>query len=82
MSTEIEPKPTPLSGEKLSLQQCHVMNKQEKKQAYNAFKWNMVHFYTSGVFKQPYYGKSVRKVLLAFGTTDIWKERPSAVDFK
>ena len=22
------------------------------------------------------------KVLLAFGTTDIWKARPSAVDFK
>ena len=42
--TEIEPKLTPLSGEELqgrtsnnsnSLQQCHVMNEQEKKRAYN-----------------------------------------------
>ena len=42
--TKIEPKLTPLSGEELqgrtlnnskSLQQCHVMNEQEKKRAYS-----------------------------------------------
>ena len=31
---------------------------------------------------QRWYGKRVPNVLLAFGTNNIWKERPSAVDFK
>ena len=57
--TEIKPKLTPLSGEELqgkasnnskSLQLCHVMNEQEKKQAYNErikeiFKWTMGHLH-------------------------------------
>ena len=34
-----------------SLQQCHVMNEQEKKRAYSEKKL-LVHFYTYGVFNQ------------------------------
>ena len=61
-----------------SLQQWHVMNKQKKKRAYNERLIQVDRV----AFTPLVYGNRVPKILLPFGTTDIWKKRPYAVDFK
>ena len=55
-----------------SLQQCHVINEQEKNRAYNERILQVDHgTFTPLVFNQRQYEKRVPKVLLAFGTDDI-----------
>ena len=68
-----------------SLQQCHVMNEQgrQRERILQIDHGTFTPLVSSiSVFNQRLYRKSVPKLLLAFGTTDIWKERPAAVDFK
>ena len=65
--------PNAIRYQSKSLQQCHVMNEQEKKRAYNERILQIdLETFTPLVFSvNGRIGKRVPKVLLAFGTNDI-----------
>ena len=59
------------------------MNEQEKKGAYNERILQIDHgTFTLLVLSINSSMGSEYQVILAFGTNDVWKERPSLVDFK